>query len=1161
MTKRSIQLLSVPLLCVLLLSGCGFIGRFGLDKQVAKVEEAKARAEQTQAERYAVEQWTQAQNKFQQANNLIDQKDYKQAKEMLTQAEQAYVQAEQMAPQRRMQFEQQIGVLQENLRQIGETLQQAQATGAGQVAPQELATAQAALGAAEAAVAAATGAPTLELNALIQMATGTGPVEIARQMTQALLNATLATQVAAASQEMQVMWANLTESGAETTNPDEVAALSEMRNQLQSLLASQAYVDFLQAYSPFRERTLALVRGAFEGRLNTALTDAEASLSRARALGGEEFGGEDYQSAAAALEAARTALAAEDYREALSQAETAQQRAKAAIEKMQADADRLLADARQLLKAAQDVEADQFQAEEFNAGRRSLSAAEAAQQAGNTDALLSEARQAVASLTRAIEATRQGRATALLERHQRRLAALQEQGAGEIAPQALTEAEDLYGQITGMNPQEQFDQVLDTGKRLDTALGRVEDAVRQRVQTDVQSAETEVDRARQFSEGRYAAAAFQRAETALTEAQQAVKANKFNEAVVAAGAAVNLAGIAIDEAIAARAEEKMAAADAEQGEAVAAGAKQYALGLFQQGEASLAEARELVQEGTGEEVLAAATRAEEQFRGARTARLVTARKAKAEAETANAPQLSADLFAAADAQLTEAEAAMDAKDYAEANRIADAAAAQFQLAASKSWEQRVAEIAPRAESEVAFLAGNLAERYTAKPYKSAAGSAADMRAYRSVGMYKKAFDSATASLAASENTRGALSAELDRFVAEQTARLERLVEILRDDQGVTMSQSARQAGLAARQMREAGASIHDQFVAYETLSAALDSDIASVVGHNRKLLNDELAAKVVEWESSGAVPLAEDHFQALHEKLGTIAEGDDTLPAYNEVASLYEQMTAELATMEETIRRSMEQMLADTRGNLESAAYEGAGRTFPSFFASAEDLYRHATDLPKGRNYEEIADAVVSAHERSQLLLDVTRLYNEEQLYRSTVYEQIDQANNLLKKFAYVIEVGPRGWEAAQSSHRANLFAGVQRIVSASEFFLIAQTLEQRINELVPPPTMKDIHKKVIASFEELTLTGELFQKYGDYSYGTETRKRFIRAAFEHYEKREQMMLEIDKQLSEGTRVQEAFQEGEAVIIRKIDYQLRRLGEKTRALEDKLADLIWGTQR
>ena len=251
-------------------------------------------------------------------------------------------------------------------------------------------------------------------------------------------------------------------------------------------------------------------------------------------------------------------------------------------------------------------------------------------------------------------------------------------------------------------------------------------------------------------------------------------------------------------------------------------------------------------------------------------------------------------------------------------------------------------------------------------------------------------------------------------------------------------------------------------------------------------------------------------------------------------------------------------MLAGTRANLESAVNQGAGRIFPGHFTRAEEAWRYASDMPKGRNYPEVAAAVVKADQMARVLLETIRAFVDESKYRKDIYELVEQANNLLKKFAYVIEVGPTGWRAAQASQRADLFAGVQRVISASEFYIVAVTLQQRVKDMTPPPTMVDLHKLVVRSFEELSLIGEFFQKYGDYTYGTEARRKFIEAAFEHYHRRDAIMLEVDRKMLEGSRVEEAFKYDQPTVIRRADNALSTMQEKTRGIEKRIGDLIWG---
>ncbi|MBE7559722.1 hypothetical protein HS125_12560 [bacterium] len=134
---------------------------------------------------------------------------------------------------------------------------------------------------------------------------------MARTMAQGVLNTTLATQVAAASQEMTVLWDNLMQSGAAVSRASEWR-VEATRGQLLDLLGRQDYAGFLSVYRPFRESALAMVKAAFEGQVSAAMRAAEEGW-KARDMGAEDYAAEEYGEASQALEAARAARDAGNY--------------------------------------------------------------------------------------------------------------------------------------------------------------------------------------------------------------------------------------------------------------------------------------------------------------------------------------------------------------------------------------------------------------------------------------------------------------------------------------------------------------------------------------------------------------------------------------------------------------------------------------------------------------------------------------------------------------------------------------------------------------------------------------------------------------------------------------------------------------------------------
>ena len=136
MKRLSLPTLSILILCAALWSGCGFFARFGLDKQVAKVEEAKQKAVQAEANRYAAGQFRLAETAYRDANQLKEQGKYKEAKEQLAQAVTLYERAAQMAPAGKAAFEQSAAAVAQSLEEVRALLEQARAAGAEQTAPQ-----------------------------------------------------------------------------------------------------------------------------------------------------------------------------------------------------------------------------------------------------------------------------------------------------------------------------------------------------------------------------------------------------------------------------------------------------------------------------------------------------------------------------------------------------------------------------------------------------------------------------------------------------------------------------------------------------------------------------------------------------------------------------------------------------------------------------------------------------------------------------------------------------------------------------------------------------------------------------------------------------------------------------------------------------------------
>jgi hypothetical protein len=1157
MNRTTLGNLSVSLLVLVMLTGCAFISKFGLDKELAKADEARKAAGLAQAERYANVQFKAAQRSYDTAKGMIENKQYKEAKLKLAEAATTFDGAKAKAPAARNIFEAKVGEIKQSIGEIEGLVETARAQGASEVAGPQLTTTMQALGNVYNQLVSATSAPILETNNLIAVASAVAEasVEVAK-----LIDTTLATKVAAVAADMKIVWDNLGKSGAMSLSVDEYSALEEVKKKLDDLLAVAGNSEFLAAYPDFKKKTVELMNRSYQGQVGKAMALAEKAIERAREQGGEDLAPEPFGMAAQYIAAAIESRDSSDFTNALDSARKAAEKAEEAVSLISTEATKLMTANKDLMKQAHQVESPRHQSDLFKTAEKAHTSAQQANSAGDLGNTLRSARKANDQLIRAINLTKQNRVTSILDGLQKRIEQLVKMGAADLAVDDLDKIENNFNDISNYDILAQFNTILTSEQKLTQALDQLDGKLSRIAKQSYDSAVASVEKTKQISDGKYAPDMYEIAVASLENARSAMAAKEYNKAVTASQRSVKESEQALRAAMLAKSVEKIAVAELELPEATIAGSKIFASALFQEAEKQLAMAREMVEAGSGDTALAAAEKAVEGFASARVFKLSQAEAAKISARAAQAPSLQKEKYQLADSTFEQAQKAMQEKRYANANELADLAVFQFSESERDSWEQRSRKQESKIDEEIAYLRDNLAIKYAAKQFKEAFNAHADMKAYLSAEIFENAYKSGQKCMEACGQARIALAAALQESAQREEARLARLSKIVRDEEGVEILSRLRPSEGHALALRNSPL-YSDAFNAYETLASELDQATEQLVARNRVVIHTKHSAAVQKWRDMGTEPLAVKTFKSLDEQLAMILDGPNTLDDYDRIVRLDQQFGSELDGIEETIRISMEQMLTETRENLSNVVSSElrGGRVFPEHYQAAAEAYRQAVNYPKGRNYAEVSEIVVKAHSMSVLLLDVVRLYKEEEDYKTAVRDLIEQTNSLLKKFNYIIEIGPEGWRAAQSSARADIFAGVQRIISASEFYIISLKLEQDTRKLTPPDSLNSLHRLTLTSFEELSMMGELFQKYGDYSYGTQARKRFVTAAFKHYHQREILLLEVNELLLQGSRIEEAFRrEGEKVWIQKVEYKLDKMGDRTKKIERRIYEWIWG---
>jgi len=175
----------------------------------------------------------------------------------------------------------------------------------------------------------------------------------------------------------------------------------------------------------------------------------------------------------------------------------------------------------------------------------------------------------------------------------------------------------------------------------------------------------------------------------------------------------------------------------------------------------------------------------------------------------------------------------------------------------------------------------------------------------------------------------------------------------------------------------------------------------------------------------------------------------------------------------------------------------------------------------RGDDYKGISTRLKKLEKEAPEILVSTKTAVEEDSYLQSLNAFLKRMNTTLQDFGFIGSMPKELILAARSTEHkldetiTDMYRSLQGKLTAKNFLLNAQNLEESVKEMTPPKSLESFHKKAIASFTHFRKAAEGFYHYGQSdAFDIKYRERKLAAAYDHLYKtrdiNEDLMFVID---------------------------------------------------
>lgn len=1128
---RIITLCLIPLLLTL---GCA---RRDAQQALDQAQAAKDQAQAAQAPGYVPDQWSEANRLLNQAQQNFDNGEYQQAIESANTAQSRFLAALEAVPAVKQRVDQQIAEIEEGLETANANIEQARQQGGA--TPEEINAVADQVTALqnEYDTTYRTEVDEEELNAFIAR------VNDAVQQTESLASAYLRPDARQAKDDILAMIEEARQLKADVHAPEQFNQAQEKANQFDALERDgdwQAMIDLAAEIRPELNNIITLAQERAAGDI---LQELANQVNQAKQLGVEGVPEYDnnIQQAEQALADGRQELANQNYSVAISAANDARDALQRASQSLGDAARSFVQTAQSNLQAALDLEAERYAPSVVSQVREGIASAQSLlDEEQYLDAYQTASAAAQAS-EGAPEAARRGKAQLSLNRVEQPFSVLESQGGAQYSPEAYRAAQDAVQRLRGQFESGEYEAVSEGEEQALEVIRESMDILGETAAGFIGRAEEALEEARDSQAPRVVAMQYANAVNYRDAAERALADDRFLTSIQNAESAIQAAREAENRSYQLQAEQNLREAERYLNLAVQANQDTLSPLAYRNAAEAARQTSSMLSAGDYMEAFQRSGEARELAQDALNAMVIKAREQVDAALGYQAMNYSQPEIEEALTNLTRAEEAQNARNFAAANEAAARALDLSSQAQSATLEQRSAELLLELANLRGELEYNLAPVHTPALFRRAMDHLTEARVEQIDQDYEASFRHAAIARDTRDQIYAQMREDLEGLLGELGETSQWLGEEARDSAGRGIKLALMDEMGELRRTIEMG-DWREAYAAAEQAAKVGDRARQRMESLNRAQLAQELNAALEPYREQNALAIVPETQTGIQSALQALsrpgADGlsfEETVEKHNAAMEMVENLPGNIVSL-------ANQRTDEIAATLQEAQDAGARKYYQDWFRELSSDLQWLRNSIRGEDYEGISSRIEKLETEASDLLAATELAANEDSYLQALNINLGQMSDIIDGFGFLAELPAELIVAAKATEYkldpvlTDMYSSLQGDINARSLRINAEILEERVEDMQPPETLEKLHKKAVKSFEYFRRSAQGFEFYGESeAFDLDYRERNLRQAYEYLEK----TLSINEDIQFAIDSHRKRSQSE-----KLQWNLRRLEEK-----------------
>ncbi|MEW6238941.1 MAG: hypothetical protein AB1656_26455 [Candidatus Omnitrophota bacterium] len=469
--------------------------------------------------------------------------------------------------------------------------------------------------------------------------------------------------------------------------------------------------------------------------------------------------------------------------------------------------------------------------------------------------------------------------------------------------------------------------------------------------------------------------------------------------------------------------------------------------------------------------------------------------------------------------LNQAEEAQKAHRYEDANRLAIESAQWAEKAEYFTWKQRSYALLKELEGMKEQLDRQLAPEKKPSLYSQSLVSLAEAKVKQIDQEYKASYEHADAACQARDQIYAGMKEDLERSAAEYSQTASWIGEHALDQEGREIKTGLLD-GVAELQRLISLQDWKAAFAKDEEVRIISQKTTAKTESRNRSILAYQLKSELKPYEKQDALSIVPEQAQALNGALKSLSSPQEG-ETYADVYKKYEEAVKTKEKLPESIQQLAAQRTEEIGSTLKEAQDAGALKYYRDWFRTLSSDLQWLRNSVRGDDYKGIATRLKKLEKEAPEILVSTKTAVEEDNYLQSLNDFLKRMNTTLQDFGFIgamprdLILAARSTEHKLDETLTDMYRALQGKLTAKNFLLNAQSLEESVKEMAPPKSLESFHKKAIASFTHFRKAAEGFYHYGQSdAFDLKYRERKLDASFDHLYKtrdiNEDLMFVID---------------------------------------------------